>query len=235
MEKAENEIDYRYTVKELPESERPREKLVKYGAEKLSNSELLALIIRTGNKERTAIELSRDILKKFGGLNSLINLSIEEIKKVKGVGIAKSTQLKALIEISKRIFSSSAESRVEVKTLEDVVNLVGPQLQFARQEIFKVILLDVKSQVISIPQISKGGLTSSIVHPREVFKIAIKRSSAALILVHNHPSGIPEPSKRDIRITKRIIEAGDILGIEVLDHVVIGDGIVTSMKEKELI
>jgi len=235
MGKTENRIDYRYTVKELPESERPREKLIKHGAQKLSNSELLALIIRTGNKKRTAIELSRDILKKFGGLNSLIELSVEEIEKIKGVGIAKSTQIKALIEISKRIFTSSAESKIKIKTPEDVVNLVGPELQFARQEIFKLILLDVKSQVIAIPQISKGGLTSSIVHPREVFKIAIKRSSAALILVHNHPSGIPEPSKKDIRITKRIIEAGEIMGIEVLDHVVIGEGIITSMKEKKLI
>ena len=229
------ELEYRFTIKELPENDRPREKLLKHGADSLSNAELLALIIRTGNKTRTAIELSQDILNNFGGLNSLINLSVEEIKEIKGVGLAKGSQIRALIELSKRIFASSDENKVEIKGPRDVSNLMMPRMRYSKQELFQLILLDVKNRVISTPEISKGGLTSSIVHPREVFKEAIRRSSAAIILVHNHPSGIPEPSQEDIKITKRLIECGDIMGIEVLDHVVVGNDQFVSMKERKLI
>ncbi len=231
----EDNIDYNYTVKELPPDERPREKLIKYGAEKLSNPELLALIIRTGNRDRTAIELSQDILNKFGGLKALIDLRVEEIKEVKGVGTAKSCQLKALIELSKRIFSSSSNNNIVIKSPQDVSNLLMPELRYEKQEVFKLILLNIKSQVIAVPQISKGGLTSSIVHPREVFKEAVKRSSAGIILVHNHPSGVPDPSQEDINITQKLKKAGDLMGIDVLDHIIIGDGVITSMKEKNLI
>lgn len=227
--------EYRFTVKELPEDERPREKLLKHGAENLSNAELIALIIRTGNKERTAIELSQDILNYFGGLRALVNLSVEEIKEIKGVGLAKGAQMKAVTELSKRLSASSEENKVIVKKPRDIANLLMPELRYKKQEVFQLILLDIKNQVISTPLISKGGLTSSIVHPREVFREAIRRSSAAIILVHNHPSGIPEPSQDDKEITSKLIEAGKIIGIEVLDHVIIGDGTFISMKEKELI
>ncbi|MFW6007357.1 MAG: RadC family protein [Halanaerobiales bacterium] len=229
------EIDYQFTLKQLPEEDRPREKLIKYGAKNLSNAELLALIIRTGNRKRTAIELSQDILSYFGGLNSLTSLSVEEIKQIKGIGVAKSTQIKALIEISKRLAASSDQNRIIVKEPQDVSNVMMPRLRYNKQEVFSLILLNIKNQIIAISEITKGGLTSSIVHPREVFKEAIKRSSAAIILVHNHPSGIPEPSDEDIKITKRLIECGKIIGIEIMDHIVIGDGIYVSLKEKQLI
>jgi len=226
--------EYGFKIKELPEDERPREKLLKYGAERLSNSELLALIICTGSKKKSAIELSQDILSYFGGLHSLVDISVEEIKKIKGVGIAKGTQISALVELSKRFFATSRKNKIKIKTPHDVVNLTMPALRHSRQEVFKIILLDVKNQLISVPEISRGSLSSSIVHPREVFREAIRRSSAALIMVHNHPSGIPEPSKEDINITRRMSEAGKIMGIEVLDHVVIGDGRFISMKEKQM-
>jgi len=224
--------NYRYTIKELPEDERPREKLLRNGSEYLSNAELIALIIRTGNRERTAVELAQDILNYFGGLKSLVNLSMEEIQKIKGVGIAKSAEIKAVVELYKRLSASSARERLIVKNPQDAANIVEPELRYLKQEEFRIILLDVKSQVISVPCISKGGLDSSIVHPREVFKPAIKRSSAAIIMVHNHPSGVPDPSNQDIEITEKIIEAGCVLGIEVIDHLIIGDGSYISMKHK---
>ncbi|MFW6006432.1 MAG: RadC family protein [Bacillota bacterium] len=229
------EINYQFTIKELPVEDRPREKLIKYGAKRLSNAELLALIIRTGNQKRTAIELAQDILNYFGGLNSLNSISVEEIQKIKGMGPAKSTQVRAVIELSKRLLAADNGSKIVIKEPQDVSNVMMPKLRYHKQEIFSLLLLDVKNQVISISEITKGGLTSSIVHPREVFKEAIRRSSAAIILVHNHPSGIPDPSEEDIKITKKLIKSGKIIGIEILDHIIIGDGKYVSMKEKQYI
>lgn len=228
-------LEYRFTIKELPEEERPREKLLKYGAESLSDAELLAIIIRIGSKERTAVELSQDILHYFGGLRALNYLSIRELTQIKGLGPAKAIQLKAVVELSKRLASLSREAREVIKSPQDVAQLLMPELRFLTQEVFKLVLLDIKNQVIAMPMVSKGGLSSSIVHPREVFKEAIKHSSAAIILVHNHPSGIPEPSRDDISITKRLVDSGKIIGIDVLDHIIIGDGIFTSMKEEGII
>jgi DNA repair protein RadC len=227
--------EYSFTIKELPAEERPREKLLKYGEEILSNAELLALIISTGKRDRTAVELSQDILNYFGGLRSLVSLSIEEITEIKGFGLAKATKLRAVIELSKRLYASRKEDKKVIKSPQDVAELLMPEMRFLKQEIFKIVLLDVKNQLIAIPQISKGGLSSSIVHPREVFKEAIRRSSAAIILAHNHPSGIPEPSNDDIKISKRLIDSGKIIGIDVLDHVIIGDDRYISMKEEGII
>ncbi len=228
-------VEYRLTIKEMPEDERPREKLIKYGAENLSNAELLALIIRVGNKNRTAVELSQDIYNKFGGLKALNYLTVKQLKEMKGIGTAKAVQIRSVVELSKRIASLNREEKDIIKSPGDVVQLLMPELRYLTQEVFKLILLDIKNQIISIPLISKGGLSSSIVHPREVFKEAIKHSSAAMILAHNHPSGIPEPSRDDINITKKLIDAGKIIGIDILDHIIIGDGIFVSMKEKGFI
>ncbi len=228
-------VEYRLTIKEMPEDERPREKLIKYGAENLSNAELLALIIRVGNKSRTAVELSQDIYNKFGGLKALNYLTINQLKKMKGIGTAKAVQIRSVVELSKRIASLNREEKDLIKSPKDAAQILMPELRYLTQEVFKIILLDIKNQIITIPMISKGGLSSSIVHPREVFKEAIKHSSAAMILIHNHPSGIPEPSRDDINITKKLIDAGKIVGIDVLDHIIIGDGIFVSMKEKGFI
>lgn len=228
-------MEYKYTVKELPEDERPREKLLKYGAESLSDAELIALIIGTGNKKRTAIELAQDILNAFGGLQALNQIAVEEFTEIKGVGIAKGSQIKAVVELSRRFAFINNQDKNLIERPEDVSNLLMPELRFSSQEIFKIILINMRNQIIAIPCISKGGLTNSVVHPREVFREAIKRSSAAIILVHNHPSGSPDPSQEDINITKRLIKTGKIVGIEVLDHIVIGDGNFISMREKGLI
>lgn len=227
--------EYRCTIKELPEGDRPREKLLKYGAGQLSNAELIALVISSGTKKRTAVELSQDILSYFDGLKGLINLGVEEIKQIKGIGVAKASQLRAVIELSKRLHSADSDEKKVIKNPTNVVGILMPRLRFLKQEVFGAVLLDTKNQVIATPKISKGGLSSSIVHPREVFKEAIRRSSAAIILYHNHPSGQPEPSQEDIKITNRLIEAGKLIGIEVLDHVVIGDNVYVSMKEKGII
>jgi DNA repair protein RadC len=228
-------FEYRCTIKELPEEERPREKLVKHGSDHLSNSELLALVIRSGIKKRTAVELSQDILNYFGGLKGLINLGVEELKTIKGVGLAKASQLRAVVELSKRIYTAEENVKKVVRSPQDVAGLIMSDLRFLKQEVFGLVLLDIKNQVIATPKISKGGLNSSIVHPREVFKEAIRRSSAAIILYHNHPSGLPEPSQEDVEITKNLIDAGEVTGIEVLDHIIIGDNSHISMKEKGLI
>jgi len=230
-----DKIEYKCTIKELPEEERPREKLVKYGAEKLSNAELLAVIIRLGMAKRTAVELAQDVLNFFDGLKGLVDLKVEELVSLKGIGEVKSSQIIALIELSKRIHASSYTEKPVIQNPQNVVSLIMPKLRFLKQEVFGAVLLDIKNKVIAAPIISKGGLNSSIVHPREVFKIAIKRSSASIILYHNHPSGEPCPSQDDIKITKRLIEAGEIIGIKILDHIIIGDNKFKSMKEKEII
>ncbi|ACL70174.1 RadC family protein [Halothermothrix orenii] len=228
-------MEYRYTIKELPEEERPREKLIKHGARALSNAELLALIIRTGNKKRTAVELSQDILNFFGGLEALNDISVEEITRINGVGLAKGAQIQATVELSKRLFKAGKDNRPVVKSPGDVAELVMPDMRYLKQEVFKIILFDIKNQLIAISEISRGGLSSSIVHPREVFKEAIRRSSAAVILVHNHPSGDPSPSDEDINVTRRLVDSGKILGVDVLDHIIIGDGVYLSMKKENLI
>lgn len=223
-----------YTIKELPVEERPREKLLKKGSKFLTNSELLALIIRTGNQKRTAVELGQDLLNYAGGLAGLQDLSCEELKKIKGIGTAKAAQINAVMELSCRISALQNKERDLVSNPIQAAELLAPELKFLQQEVLKAILLDVKNKVIAVPEISRGGLSSSIVHPREVFKEAIRRSSAALILVHNHPSGDPTPSADDLSITKKLVKSGKIIGIEVIDHIIIAGNKYLSFKEKAL-
>lgn len=233
-----NNVEYHLTIKDLPEGERPRERLLKYGAENLTDAELLAIIIRTGSRSETAVNLSQRLLlgeKGVNGLRFLVEASIEELGKIKGIGIAKAAQIKAAIEIGKRLASLNQSERPVIKYPGDVRNLLMEEMRYLDKEYFKIILLNIKNQVIHVEDVSVGSLNSSIVHPREIFKIAIRRSSAALILVHNHPSGDPTPSGEDVEITRRLVESGKLLGIDVLDHVIIGDGRYTSLKEKGLI
>ncbi|RCW49700.1 MULTISPECIES: DNA repair protein RadC [unclassified Halanaerobium] len=225
----------RFTIKELPKEERPREKLLSKGAEFLSNAELLALIIRTGSREKTAVELAQYIINYFGGLKNLINLSCEELTAVKGVGKAKAAQISSLVELSKRISKTKAKKGKTIFTPSKAAELLMEDMRHLEQEVVKTVLLDVKNKVIKIAEITKGGLSSSIVHPRDVFKEAIRKNSAAIIMAHNHPSGEPTPSPDDIRISKKIAKSGTILGIELIDHIIIGDGKYVSLKEKDLI
>ena len=223
------------TLKEMPEQQRPRERLLHFGASSLSDIELLAILLRTGTKNASAIDLAKLLLAKFGDLQGLLDASVEEMAKLKGIGTAKAVQIKAALELSKRLMILPSAKRVTIRTPKDVVALVMGDMRYLDKEYFRALLLNTKNQVLSIETISIGTLDSSMVHPRELFKIAVKKSAAALILVHNHPSGDPTPSKDDINITKRIVKSGEILGISVLDHVIIGDNKFISLKTEGLI
>lgn len=226
---------YSIKIKDIPNNERPRERLLKYGEEVLSNQELLAIILRTGTKYESALDLAKRLITSYGGLTFIAKSSVYELSKVKGIGLAKACEIKACVEIGKRINSFKGNDRVKITSPEDVALLVIDEMRFLAKEHFRVIFLNTKNYVIQIKDVSIGSLNSSIVHPREVFLEAIKLSSASIILCHNHPSGDTTPSQEDINITKRLIEAGKIIGIEVLDHIIIGDVNYLSFKEKNII
>lgn len=225
-----------YTIKELPIDERPREKLYKYGPKILSDAELLAIIIRTGSRNESSVNLARRILDLDNiGLSFLKECSIQELTKVQGIGKCKAAQILAAIELGRRVTNIKKNNIKRITSPLDVKRLLMDDMKDLKKEYFKGIMLDTKNNIICIEDISIGSLNSSIVHPREVFKIAIKRSSASIILIHNHPSGDPTPSKEDINITHRLIEVGDIVGIKILDHIIIGDNKYISFKEEDII
>lgn len=223
------------TIKELPEEERPREKLKRFGTDYLSNSELLAILIGTGTKASSALMLANKIISiEKNGIGFLKDCTIEDLSSVSGIGLAKSSQIVAAIELGKRISTMPSEAKLNISKPECVAKLFMEEMRYLKKEFFKVLLLNTKNEIISIEETSVGNLNSSIVHPREVFAAAIKKSAASIILVHNHPSGNPNPSKVDIETTLRLVEAGKILGILVVDHLVIGDGTYVSLQEKML-
>lgn len=222
------------TIAELPESERPREKMFRKGPKALSNAELLAIILRTGIKNQSALSIAYKILSEHNGLKFLANATVEELSQVEGVGLAKATQLMAVAELGKRISQYGAEDDAYIRCPKDAADILMEEMRYLNKEHMRVILLNIKCKIISIEEVSIGSLNSSLAHPREIFVPAVKKSSAAIVMVHNHPSGDPSPSRDDIDITKRISEAGKILGIELYDHIIIGNGIYVSLKEKNL-
>ncbi|MCL5781660.1 hypothetical protein P378_13535 [Desulforamulus profundi] len=222
-------------MRELPPEQRPRERMLKEGAANLSDIDLLAIMLRTGTARASAMELAAELLGRFRDLRALAQATIEELSELKGVGPAKAVQVKAALELGKRLAALPAEERPVIRCPEDVCALVMEDLRDRDREYFQALLLNTKNQVLARETISIGTLNSSMVHPRELFKIAIRRSAASVILVHNHPSGDPTPSREDISLTKRLVEAGEIIGIDVLDHIVIGDNRFTSLKSKGLI
>ena len=225
-----------YTIKDLPISERPREKLYSYGVESLSNAELLAIIIRTGHKEDTAIDVAQRIISMDNrGLSHVVDVTLEELTKIKGIGKCKAAQILATIEIGKRLNRWGAHDKIRINSPLVLVNLLMDEMRFLNKEHFRIAILDTKNQIIAIENISIGTLNASIVHPRDVFNIAIKRNANSIILIHNHPSGDPQPSNEDINITHRLVEVGNLVGIKVLDHIIIGDNRYISFKEKNLI
>lgn len=227
--------EYHVTIKMLPESMRPREKLIQCGETTLTDAEVLAILLKEGTQGISALELAHQVLTDHQGtLRFLRDASIEELVRHPGIGPAKAAQLKASVELGRRI-SLNVQQKLTIKSPEDVKLLVMEEMRYFDREHFRVLYLDRKGGVIFMEDVSIGGLHSAIVHPREVFKTAIKKSAASLILVHNHPSGDPSPSIEDIDITRRLIEAGGILGIEVLDHIIIGEGDYCSMKSQGLI
>ena len=222
------------TIKNLPEEERPRERLARHGASVLSNAELLAILLRTGTKEESAISLAHRILVQEQGLRYLADSNVEQLSSINGIGKAKAAQIKAAIELGKRLAAFEPGADKPLKCPQDVAGLLMEEMRYLKKEHMKLVLLNVKCNLISVEEISVGSLNASIVHPREVFNPAIRKSSASIIMVHNHPSGDPSPSSEDISITARIAEAGKLIGIELVDHIIIGDGKYISMKEKGL-
>jgi DNA repair protein RadC len=221
-----------YTIKSIPVDERPQEKLLKYGANSLSNSELLAIILRTGSKHDNVIVLAQKILREDGkGLRNIAEGTLDKFKKYCGISDVKASQLMALAELSKRI-SAFKNEKIKISSPNDAAVVMMEEMRYYKKEYFKIILLDTKNNIIKVSEISIGSLNSSIVHPREVFQEAIINSSYSIILVHNHPSGEAEPSQEDISLTNRLVECGKIIGIKVIDHIIIGDGNFCSFKEE---
>ena len=222
-------------VRDLPQEERPREKLIQRGAAALSDTELLAILLRTGTSSVSVLHLAEEVLAKYKdkGLVYIMNISPQEIATVHGVGLAKAATIVAAVELGRRLSAKAAQKLEKIEGPEDVAHYASPLLRFEQKEHFLVMLLDVRNRVLAMPTVSIGSLTASVAHPREIFREAIRYSAANMILIHNHPSGDPTPSREDVQITKQMMKAGEIMGIPVLDHVIIaGDGFL-SLKEAD--
>lgn len=223
-------------IKDIPKNERPKEKLLLYGADTLNNSELLAIIIKTGTKGENVLQLSNRLLSEFQGLDGILEANLDDIISIKGIKEGKASQILALAELFKRFMTfKSSDKDIKIMSPNDLVKLINREMGLLKQEILKVIFLNTKNIVIGSKDVFKGSLNSSIVHPREIFKEAINKSSDKIIISHNHPSGDPTPSKEDINITLRIKECGKLIGIELLDHIIIGKNNFISLKEKGFI
>ena len=220
-------------VRDLPAEERPREKLIQRGAASLSDTELLAILLRTGTSSVSVLHLAEEVLAKYQdkGLVSIMNISPQEIASIHGVGLAKAATIVAAVELGRRLSTRAAQKLEKIEGPEDVARYASPLLRFEQKEHFLVMLLDVRNRVLAMPTISIGSLTASVAHPREIFREAIRYSAANMILIHNHPSGDPTPSREDIQITKQMMKAGEIMGIPVLDHVVVAGDNFLSLKE----
>ena len=219
-------------IRDLPYEERPRERLLLEGATYLSNAELLAILLRTGSKGQSALAIAQTLLKQVRGLKFLNEITIEELVSIQGIGESKAVQLLASIELGKRNTKASHIKQDAILSPEDCVSFLSADMKHLTQEHFVVLFLDTKNYIMGQKTIFIGSLNKAIVHPREVFKEAIKRSSASVICAHNHPSGDATPSQQDIQLTHRLYEAGELIGIRLLDHLIIGDNQFTSLKEK---
>ena len=229
-----NQIEYHLLIKDLPSIERPRERLSNNGASSLSNSELLAIILRTGSSSSSALDLASKLLARFGNLGGLNKATFSELCKEHGIGEAKTSQIKAAFELGRRLHISQPEQRLVVKSPQDIADLLLSEMSFFDQEHLRVVLLNTKNQVMRIPEIYKGNVNTSQIRISEVFREAIRENSPAIIVVHNHPSGDPTPSKEDINITEQVVKAGELLNIEVLDHIIVGQQKYVSLKEQGL-
>lgn len=226
-------MNQKILLRELPEEERPREKLLRKGAAALSNSELLAILLRTGTREVPVTELAQRVLAlRPEGLAYLADCTPEELSVLPGLGTAKACQITAALELGRRLAAAPRTKRVQIEGPETIARLFMEELRYRKQEVFRILLLNTRHEILAVQEISAGDLNSSIAHPREVFRDAVRRSAAFLVAAHNHPSGDPQPSRNDLRITRRLAETGSILGIPLLDHIIIGDGEYVSLREE---
>lgn len=229
-------MDNNLKIMDIPVEERPIEKLISFGADTLSNSELLAVILRCGVRGENVLALSQRILSELDGINGILNASYKDITSIKGIKNVKGSQILALAELFRRFNTLKASAdRVTINSPRDIGNMLMGEMADLNQEVLKLIILNTKNKIIKVKDIFKGSLNSSIVHPREIYCEAIKCGGASIIICHNHPSGDPSPSKEDINITLRIKECGRIIGIELLDHIILGNKDFISLKEKGII
>ena len=221
-------------VRDLPAEERPREKVLRAGAAALGNVELLAMLVRGGTRQHSVLRVSEEVLAHYKdrGISGIVHMAPTELSQINGVGLAKAASILAAVELGRRL-SQAAAARIEVvHGPEDAAHYAMPRFRFEQREHFAVLLLNTKNHILGMPEISVGSLSASVVHPREVFREAINYAAAAMILLHNHPSGDPSPSREDIAVTSRLVKAGKIMDIEVLDHIILGDQRFLSLKEK---
>jgi DNA repair protein RadC len=221
---------YHVRIREIPSSERPRERLRDLGAGVLTNAELLALLLRTGSGRMNALDLATSLLVHHGGLAGLARLSYADLVKERGIGAAKASELQAVFQLAQRLQALQPGERPYVKTPRDVNNLFGVEMAVFDQEHLRVLLINTRNQLMAIDEVYKGNVWTALVRPAEVLREAIRQNAPSLILVHNHPSGDPSPSSDDVKLTKTIIEAGKLMDIDILDHVIIGDRSFTSLK-----
>ena len=223
-------------IKQMPSEEKPREKLLREGSDRLSTTEILAILINSGTKEISALEIAAQLLSMYKrGVRFLAECSPEELGRIKGMGQAKICTVLAAVELGKRIAAAPVRDRNLIRSSSDIADLFMEKMRYYKKEHFVSLMINAKGEIIEETEVSIGDLCSSSTHPREVFVDAVKRSAGSVVFLHNHPSGDPSPSDTDIQTTKRLIEAGTILGIPVLDHIIIGDGIYVSMKAMGLI
>ena len=223
-----------YRIHDLEENERPRERLARLGAQSLSNAELIAILLRVGVPGENAVQVGQRLLQHFGGLSGLHRADFQEVCAQHGLGAAKASQIKAAIELGRRLTLESPEERPSIHSPQDAADLLMYEMGALEQEHLRVLLLDTRNRVLHIEEVYQGSLNSSQVRVGELFKAAIRRNAAAIIVAHNHPSGDPSPSPDDIAITRAIVQAGKLLDVDVLDHVVIGRGRFVSLKERGL-
>jgi DNA repair protein RadC len=229
-----SELEYNLTIKELPITERPRERLLHAGAAALSTTELMAIILRVGVGGESVLQVSQRLLVRFGGLAGLARASTAELTAERGIGEAKVAQLKAAFELGRRLLVTSPVDRPQVRSPADAAQLLMAEMSLLEQEHLRLILLDTKNYVLSIPTVYVGSLNTSLIRIGELFRYALRENCAALIVVHNHPSGDPTPSPEDVLMTGKIVEGGKLLDIEVLDHLIVGQGRFVSLKERGL-
>lgn len=227
-------VQYVPMIRDMAEQERPRERLMMVGATAVSTAELLAIILRAGQPGENVLRLAERLLIQFQDLPGLARASTTELMSVKGIGEAKATEIKAALEIGRRLMASAPQERPRVTTPADAANLLMSEMMFLEQEHLRLVLLDTRNRVLGTPTIYVGSLNSSVIRIGELFRAALKENAAAFIVAHNHPSGDPSPSPEDIRVTKQLVQAGKLLDVEVLDHVIIGRQRFVSLKERGL-